>query len=56
MSEPRTVTCTVEYALELATFRGTNGVLLVAGMNGEMSTNLCYEDTSGTSVQQDERG
>jgi hypothetical protein len=57
MSEPRTVTCTVEYALELATFRGTNGVLLVAGMKGEMSTNLCFVyDTSGTSVQQDERG
>ena len=46
------VTCTVEYALELATLRGTHGVLLVAGMSGEMLANMFFVcDRSGTSVQ-----
>ena len=46
------VRCTEEYTLELATFRGTHGVLLVTGMSGEMLANVFFVfDRSGTSVQ-----
>jgi hypothetical protein len=50
------LTCAVEHALELVTLRGTNGVLLVASMSGEMLANLFFVyDRSCSSVQQDER-
>jgi hypothetical protein len=43
---------TVEYARELETLRGTHGVLLVAGMSGEMLANVFFDcERSGTSVQ-----
>jgi hypothetical protein len=46
--------CLVEYALELVTTRGTNGVLLIAGMSEEMSMNLLsVYKRRGTSEQYD---
>ena len=52
ISGPRMVTYTVEYARELETLRGTHGVLLVAGMSGEMLANVFFDcERSGTSVQ-----
>jgi hypothetical protein len=43
---------TVEYALELATLRGTHSVLLVAGVSREMLANVFFVcGRSGTSVQ-----